>query len=74
MVSEKSPAAARIHAASILLDRGYGKPPQEVSAKVELDYTRLSDADLDELERILTLAELPGPGEEGGGGKRALDS
>ena len=31
----KQPAAARVSAANSLLDRGYGKPAQQIEAKVE---------------------------------------
>jgi Family of unknown function (DUF5681) len=58
MQDPKSPPAARIGAATVILDRGYGKPGQAVtvSGAVEMyDLEKLSDEDLETLERILTL-------------------
>jgi hypothetical protein len=44
MLNPKSPPAARVAAASAILDRGYGKPTQQMEAKVDcLD--QLSDAE-----------------------------
>ena len=54
MVNEKAPPAARITAAMALLDRGYGKPRQEVEIrKPNLD--RLTDEELEQLERLTAL-------------------
>jgi hypothetical protein len=44
----KAPPAARLSAANALLDRGYGKPAQEVSAVVDWDFSRLNDEDFEE--------------------------
>ncbi len=55
MLSERAPPAARISAATVLLDRGYGKARQEV--EIRRDLSRLSDDQLEELERLLVLAE-----------------
>ena len=54
MIDAKAPPAARISAATAILDRGYGKARQEVEIrKPNLD--RLTDQDLDELERLTLL-------------------
>ena len=60
--SPKTPAAARVQAATALLDRGYGKPTQHVEAKV----ARVSDLTDDELRLIAALgtgseADTDGP-------------
>jgi hypothetical protein len=51
--------SARITAASMLLDRGYGRPPQAVDMRVLLD-KKLSELSVEELalteERLLSLA------------------
>ncbi len=57
MLDTKAPPAARIGAATAILDRGYGKPGQAVniSGAVETyDLEKLSDEDLETLVRILT--------------------
>jgi hypothetical protein len=54
MLSERAPPAARISAASILLDRGYGKARQEVEMR-QFNVARLTDEELDELERLTLL-------------------
>jgi len=41
MLGEKSPASARISAATRLLDRAYGKPRQDVGINGKLDVSRL---------------------------------
>ena len=56
MLDAKTPPAARISAATAILDRGYGKARQEVAISGELDLGRLSDDQLDELERLMVLA------------------
>ena len=62
MRDAKAPPAARIGAATAILDRGYGRPRQDVGISGALDMTRLmdsmdlgqlSEAELDELERLL---------------------
>ncbi len=63
MLDVKTPPAARIGAATAILDRGFGKPPQaiDVSGEVAFDFSRLSNAELDEYERLLQIVALPGP-------------
>jgi hypothetical protein len=63
MLDAKYPPAARLGAANALLDRGFGRPTQavDVSGEVAFDFSRLSDAELDEYERLLELVALPGP-------------
>ena len=56
MLSERVPATARIGAATALLDRGYGKARQEIEA-TNRDLSRLTDDELDALERLLEKAE-----------------
>ena len=56
MLSERAPATARIGAATALLDRGYGKARQEIEA-TNRDLSRLTDDELDALERLLEKAE-----------------
>ena len=54
MLNEKAPPAARISAASILLDRGFGKARQELEIR-KPNLSRLTDEELDELERLTLL-------------------
>ena len=57
MLDTKAPPAARIGAATAILDRAYGKPGQavNVSSAVETyDLEKLSDEDLETLGQILT--------------------
>jgi hypothetical protein len=54
MVNEKAPPAARISAATVLLDRGYGKARQEVEIR-KPNLARLTDEELEELERLTLL-------------------
>jgi len=54
MLSDRSPPAARISAATAILDRGYGKARQEVEMR-QFNIARLTDEDLDELERLTLL-------------------
>jgi hypothetical protein len=54
MLNERAPHAARISAATALLDRGYGKARQEVEIR-KPNLARLTDDDLDELERLTSL-------------------
>jgi hypothetical protein len=44
MANPKAPPAARVAAASAILDRGYGKPPQTVDANLTI-FDRMSDAE-----------------------------
>jgi hypothetical protein len=64
MLDAKSPAAVRVSAAQVLLDRGHGRPAQaiDVSGEVAFDFSRLSNDELDEYERLLMIVALPGPG------------
>jgi hypothetical protein len=61
MKNQNAPAAARISAATALLDRGYGKPPQAIEIGVQPDLSHLSDEDLQTLERILRPPDSPSP-------------
>ncbi len=64
MLDTKMPPAARIASANILLERGYGRPSQAVNLMVKSwDLDRLTDEQLFDLKRLLTIIELPGPGE-----------
>jgi uncharacterized protein DUF5681 len=54
MLNEKAPPTARISAATAILDRGYGKPRQEVEMR-QFNIARLNDEQLDELERLTLL-------------------
>jgi hypothetical protein len=57
----KAPPAARISAAVALLDRGHGRPSQAVDINVGWDLDRLTEDELEALERILGRATLPYP-------------
>jgi hypothetical protein len=57
----KAPPAARIAAATALLDRGHGRPSQAVELNVGCDLSRLTDHELDALEQIMERAALPPP-------------
>ncbi len=48
MMSETAPPGVRVHAAEVLLDRGWGKPPQFTTANAEqfIRLMDLSDAEL----------------------------
>jgi hypothetical protein len=60
MLDSKMPPAARIASANILLERGYGRPWQAVDLTVKSwDLDRLTDEQLVDLERLLTIIELP---------------
>jgi hypothetical protein len=61
MHDAKAPAAARISAAVALLDRGHGRPSQAVDLNIGCDLARLTDDELEELERIMERAALPSP-------------
>jgi hypothetical protein len=56
-----APPTARITAAVALLDRGHGRPSHAVELNVGCDRARLTDDELDELERIIEHATLPSP-------------
>jgi hypothetical protein len=45
MNTSDAPPAARVTAASALLDRGYGKPTQSVESKIEVQSTALAHAE-----------------------------
>ena len=58
----KAPPAARIGAATAILDRGYGKLGQRVditSIIATLDLSKLSDAELEQLEALISLTAGP---------------
>jgi hypothetical protein len=55
MLSERAPPAARISAATAILDRGYGKASQEVEVRRKPNLDRLTDEELEELERLTLL-------------------
>lgn len=57
MLDARVPPAARISAATAILDRGHGKAKQEVEIR-KPDLTRLTDDELDALERLLEKAEV----------------
>jgi hypothetical protein len=65
MKDPKAPAAARISAAVVLLDRGHGRPFQAVDVKVDCNLDQLTDEELYTLDRILTRAALPHPDTDG---------
>ena len=64
MANAKAPPAARVGAATALLDRGWGKPGQGVEISGRLDVTafsagltNLSEVELAELVRLLEKAD-----------------
>jgi hypothetical protein len=57
----RAPATARISAAVALLDRGHGRPSQAVDLTIGCDLGRLTDDELETLERIMEHATLPAP-------------
>jgi hypothetical protein len=59
MLSTKMPPAARLGAATALLDRGYGKPGQGIDLTLGWNLGRLSDAELDQLEALMTIMTEP---------------
>ena len=64
MKNPKAPAAVRLSAAQALLDRGHGRPSQAVDVVVETyDYSRLTNEQLDELERLMMMIEVPSEGQ-----------
>jgi hypothetical protein len=55
ILDTKAPPAARMGAATAILDRGYGKPGQTIaltSIFAAFDLTRLSDAELEQLDAL----------------------
>ena len=54
MLSEKAPPAARISAATAILDRGYGKAREEVEMR-QFNIARLTDEELEQLEKLTLL-------------------
>ena len=62
VLSPKVPWPSRIQAASILLDRGYGRPAHKIDMTAilaALDLTRLSDEQLEQMEALISLAAEP---------------
>jgi Family of unknown function (DUF5681) len=57
----KAPPAARLSAATALLDRGHGRPSQAVDINIGCDLGRLTDDELETLELIMERAALPPP-------------
>ena len=52
MSNEKTPPAARVAAANVLLDRGYGKPTQPISKTLaKVDPSTMSDEELAAIAR-----------------------
>ena len=66
MDGRQSPPNARVAAAVALLDRGWGRPPQAMelsegkSSSTGPDYSKLTDKELDDLERLLEKATMNG--------------
>ncbi len=59
MRNKKAPVTARIQAAGMLLDRGYGRPAQKIDIQAimgAIDLTRLSDSQLEQMEGLIGLA------------------
>jgi hypothetical protein len=69
MRNEQAPPAARIGAATAILDRGYGKPGQSVDITFKpWDLSKLTDEQLDQLHELILIvqpeseqAALPAP-------------
>ena len=60
MKDPKATKQARINAAQVVLDRGFGRPlPPQESPSAAYDLTRLSDTELEILDRILERATPP---------------
>ena len=57
----RAPPTARISAAVAILDRGHGRPSQAVDINVGWDLDRLTEDELEALERIIGRATLPSP-------------
>ena len=61
MLDAKTPPAARIGAATALLDRGYGKPGQSVDLTFQpLALEKLTNDQLDQYEQLLMIAKPDG--------------
>ena len=66
MNGKNTPPNARIAAIKELLDRAWGRPPQAVelseekSSSTALDYSKLTDKELDDLKRLLEKATTNG--------------
>jgi hypothetical protein len=59
MKDPKVPAAARVSAATAVLDRGHGRPAQKVDIQAimgAIDLARLSDSHLEQMEALIGLA------------------
>jgi hypothetical protein len=54
MLNERAPHATRISAATAILDRGFGKPRQEVEIR-KPNLARLTDEQFDQLEKLTLL-------------------
>jgi hypothetical protein len=73
MRDKSQPAAARVSAATAILDRGHGKPKQAIigggpeDPPVRVDLSNLSDEELAALEAIRSKLAVPG-GDQGGKG------
>ena len=63
MLDVKTPPAARIGAATAILDQGFGKPPQaiDVSGEVAFDFSRLSNAGTRRIRAASANRGAPGP-------------
>jgi hypothetical protein len=62
MLDAKAPPAARIGAATTLLDRGYGKPNQTIDLTTIIsifDLSKLSDDELEQFEALILLVLEP---------------
>jgi hypothetical protein len=62
MVNEKSPAACRVSAAGLLLDRAYGRPNQPMVIDLAVSADQFSD---DDLARLLAAEGVYGSGYRG---------
>jgi hypothetical protein len=65
MSDPKAPPAARVGAATAILDRGYGKPTQTIDANVSI-LDKLSDAEQRALLSVLDAIEGDETGYSGG--------
>jgi len=61
MIDMKAPPAARVGAATAILDRGYGKPPQTIDAHVNI-FDQMTD---DEQKTLLAAMAALKAAEEG---------
>lgn len=71
MRDKNQPAAARVSAATAILDRGHGKAKQPVEH--ELDLSRLTDEQLSVLAVALGAPAVPGQGDGGAGAEEGAD-